>query len=56
MLMNIASTSQKFSNGIPFPVLSEEDQKIGKFIAEDLVEDGATLQMGIGAIPDAVSI
>jgi len=35
------------------PVLSEEDEKIGKFIAEELVEEGATLQMGIGAIPDA---
>lgn len=28
-------------------------EKIGKFVAE-LVEDGSTLQMGIGAIPDAV--
>ena len=27
--------------------------RIGKFVAE-LIEDGATLQMGIGAIPDAV--
>lgn len=27
--------------------------KIGRFVAE-LIEDGATLQMGIGAIPDAV--
>ena len=35
-------------------VLSEEDEKIGRFIAEELVEEGATLQMGIGAIPDAV--
>jgi len=35
------------------PVLTKEDEKIGKFIAEELVEDGATLQMGIGAIPDA---
>lgn len=26
---------------------------IGKHIADNLVEDGATLQMGIGAIPDA---
>ncbi|XP_075238443.1 succinyl-CoA:acetate/propanoyl-CoA:succinate CoA transferase [Lycorma delicatula] len=28
--------------------------QIGKLIAENLVEDGATLQMGIGSIPDAV--
>lgn len=34
----------------PTPV----ETKIGKLIAENLVEDGATLQMGIGSIPDAV--
>ncbi|KAJ8941830.1 hypothetical protein NQ318_005113 [Aromia moschata] len=33
---------------------SEIETKIGKNIAENLVEDGATLQMGIGSIPDAV--
>lgn len=33
---------------------SEVEMKIGKLIAENLVEDGATLQMGIGSIPDAV--
>ncbi len=33
--------------------LSDTDRKIGKLVAE-LVEDGATLQMGIGSIPDAV--
>ncbi|KAK7869590.1 hypothetical protein R5R35_003381 [Gryllus longicercus] len=33
---------------------NEADTKIGKFIAENLVEDGATLQMGIGSLPDAV--
>lgn len=32
--------------------LSATDQKIGGFIA-DLVEDGATLQTGIGGVPDA---
>lgn len=34
--------------------LSAPEIAIGKHIAENLVEDGATLQMGIGAIPDAV--
>lgn len=34
--------------------LGEEDCKIAKLIAENLVEDGATLQMGIGGLPDAV--
>lgn len=33
-------------------ILSETEKAIGKHIA-GLVEDGATLQMGIGAIPDA---
>jgi 4-hydroxybutyrate CoA-transferase len=32
---------------------SEVEMKIGKFIA-DLIEDGCTLQLGIGGIPDAV--
>ncbi|EEB17172.1 4-hydroxybutyrate coenzyme A transferase, putative, partial [Pediculus humanus corporis] len=33
---------------------TEVESKIGKLIAENLVENGATLQMGIGNIPDAV--
>ncbi len=32
---------------------SEVEQKIGSYIA-DLIEDGCTLQLGIGGIPDAV--
>ena len=35
------------------PVLSEAELLIGGFVST-LVEDGATIQMGIGAIPDAV--
>lgn len=38
---------------IPKRTLSEEEIRIGKHIA-GIIEDGATLQMGIGAIPDAV--
>lgn len=34
-------------------ILSEQEVAIGKHIAE-LIEDGSTLQMGIGGIPDAV--
>lgn len=34
-------------------LISDNDRKIGRYVAE-LVEDGATLQMGIGAIPNAV--
>ncbi|CAG0915744.1 unnamed protein product [Notodromas monacha] len=33
---------------------SAVEDKIGELIAHELVEDGATLQMGIGSIPDAV--
>uniref|UniRef100_T1GJM8 Uncharacterized protein n=1 Tax=Megaselia scalaris TaxID=36166 RepID=T1GJM8_MEGSC len=33
---------------------SDDERKIGHLIAENLVEDGSTLQMGIGKIPDAV--
>jgi 4-hydroxybutyrate CoA-transferase len=38
---------------VPPPELSDVERAIGKYCAE-LIEDGATLQMGIGAIPDAV--
>lgn len=37
-------------NGAP---PTEEEEKIGKICA-DLIEDGATLQLGIGSLPDAV--
>ncbi|WP_428664626.1 acetyl-CoA hydrolase/transferase family protein [Runella sp.] len=33
--------------------VSESDQKIGQYVAE-LIDDGSTLQMGIGSIPNAV--
>lgn len=38
---------------IPTHDLTETEQKIGEYIA-GMIEDGSTLQMGIGAIPDAV--
>ena len=38
---------------VPIPQLTDADRAIGRHIAE-IVEDGATLQMGIGAIPNAV--
>lgn len=37
----------------PRPSLSEADRQIGERVAQ-LVENGSTLQMGIGSIPDAV--
>jgi acyl-CoA hydrolase len=38
---------------VPPPAIGEAERAIGRFIAE-MIEDGATLQMGIGAIPNAV--
>jgi acyl-CoA hydrolase len=38
---------------VPPPESGEVEKAIGRYCAE-LIEDGATLQMGIGAIPDAV--
>jgi acyl-CoA hydrolase len=37
----------------PVPELTEAERRIGRHCA-DLIEDGATLQLGIGAIPNAV--
>lgn len=39
---------------IPVMLTSEKDKTIGKYIAE-LVEDGSTIQLGIGGIPNAVA-
>lgn len=36
------------------PPANDLEQEIGKIIAQRLVEDGATLQLGIGCIPEAV--
>ena len=35
------------------PVIGEEDRAIGRYVA-DLIRDGDCLQLGIGAVPDAV--
>ncbi len=37
----------------PIPALTDVDREIGRHVA-GLIEDGATLQMGIGSIPNAV--
>lgn len=34
--------------------LDENERKIGKLISENLVDDGSTLQIGFGTIPDAI--
>lgn len=38
---------------VPSAIPNEQEQKIGKYIAE-LIPDGATLQIGVGGIPNAV--
>ncbi|XP_015112914.1 uncharacterized protein LOC107038372 [Diachasma alloeum] len=38
----------------PVKAPTDKEQAIGKHIAENLVDNGATLQLGIGSIPDAV--
>ncbi|MGB7210255.1 MAG: acetyl-CoA hydrolase/transferase C-terminal domain-containing protein [Pyrinomonadaceae bacterium] len=38
---------------VPVPELTDIDRSIGRHVAE-MIEDGATLQMGIGSIPNAV--
>ncbi|HPZ45114.1 MAG TPA: acetyl-CoA hydrolase/transferase C-terminal domain-containing protein [Coprothermobacter proteolyticus] len=39
---------------VPSAEASEVDKRIGEFIA-DLIEDGATIQLGIGGIPNAIA-
>lgn len=39
---------------LPIAEPNEKDMRIGQFIA-DLIEDGSTIQLGIGGIPNAVA-
>ncbi|MBS4029906.1 MAG: acetyl-CoA hydrolase/transferase family protein [Clostridiales bacterium] len=39
---------------LPVPPITEIEQSIGNFVA-DLIEDGSTLQIGVGGIPNAVT-
>jgi acyl-CoA hydrolase len=39
---------------IPIPSMTEEDKIIGCYIAE-MIEDGSTIQLGIGGLPNAVA-
>lgn len=57
-LMHISNFDYLVEHNCPIhtvevPEPSDIEQRIGKYVA-GLVEDGATLQMGIGAIPNAV--
>lgn len=48
----IISSDMKLAN-INLPTITDVEKKIGEHCAS-LIEDGSTLQLGIGAIPDAV--
>ncbi len=39
---------------LPISEINDKDRKIGQYIA-DLIEDGSTIQLGIGGIPNAVA-
>ena len=57
-LIHISEINIQVEASIPIPevtysALTEENKAIGKHIGE-FIEDGSTLQMGIGAIPNAV--
>ncbi|WP_297804063.1 acetyl-CoA hydrolase/transferase C-terminal domain-containing protein [uncultured Brevundimonas sp.] len=56
--IHISQVAAVVENTVPLievgkAALTSNDEKIGAIIA-DMIEDGATLQMGIGALPDAV--
>ncbi|NTU67821.1 MAG: acetyl-CoA hydrolase/transferase family protein [Chlorobiaceae bacterium] len=56
-LLHVSKISSLVESDEPLPEfpphpLSDAERRIGEYIAS-IVEDGATLQMGIGAIPDA---
>lgn len=57
--IHISDVDAVFECRRPYPVLpegtlTEEDRMIGKYVAP-LVEDGSTIQLGIGSIPDAIA-
>jgi len=56
--IHISRVGKIIEHSTPIPTLEKKgytdvEKKIGEYIA-DLVEDGSTMQMGIGGIPDAV--
>ncbi|GLH73605.1 4-hydroxybutyrate CoA-transferase [Geothrix limicola] len=51
-LTHIVETSNPILE-LPLPKIGETERRLGEYCAT-LIEDGSTLQLGIGAIPDAV--
>lgn len=51
----IVESDNKPLISVPLPVISEVDQKIASIIVNELV-DGACIQLGIGAMPNAVGM
>jgi len=58
-LVHISDVDFVVENHVPLPQLpGEEPTEIERMIGEhvaDLIEDGATLQLGIGGIPNAIT-
>lgn len=58
-LIHISEVDRLMENNVPvpelpIPPLTEADKAIGGYIAE-LIEDGSTIQLGIGGMPNAVA-
>ncbi|XP_061379988.1 4-hydroxybutyrate coenzyme A transferase [Danaus plexippus] len=58
-IIHVSHVDYAVEDNTPLPehggkAATPEETKIGQLIGDNLVEDGATLQMGIGNIPDAV--
>jgi len=58
-VIHLSHIDSLVAGDVPLACLSkskrtDEEEKIGALVADYLVADGATLQMGIGSIPDAV--
>jgi itaconate CoA-transferase len=58
-LLHISEVSALVENNVPLleiptPKIRPEDEVIGKYIAE-MVPDGATIELGIGGIPNAIA-
>ena len=59
-MVHVSEADYIIENNHPLPALSqvpptEIEKKIGHFIA-DLIEDGSTIQLGIGGLPNAVAL
>ena len=54
ILRSLSLISEYRMPELPISEINDKDRKIGQYIA-DLIEDGSTIQLGIGGIPNAVA-